>query len=458
VINIKYIVLDAWAGGDDSGVSGNGIVEKDYSLLISNYIYNRLNESGIKAFLTRKRDESLSLQDRIDLIQNEFGTSDDVIVISNQLNHDNTNGIDVIYALRDEDYLAEDIVNFLSDAGFNINDFYQLRDPNDSSLDYEPIIRDTANNETIIIRYGSVNNINDANDIKNRWQEMAEAIVKAIIIYTGGQYVDEGYYTVVSGDTLYSIARKFNTSVDILKQINSLNNNNLTVGQLLKIPSSGESEEGSSSGSGVDYFLYTVVSGDSLYSIASKYGISVDTLKTYNNLTSNVLNIGQVLRIPGVTSNNGVINYVVVSGDSLYSIARKYNTTVDAIKSLNNLISNNLSIGQIIKIPSSISSNDYITYVVVSGDSLYAIARKYNTTVDEIKSLNNLTSNNLSIGQILKIPSSISSNDYITYVVVSGDSLYAIARKYNTTVDEIKSLNNLVSNSLSIGQVLKISR
>ena len=401
---MKYIVLDAWAGGSDSGVNGNGIVEKDYTLLISNYIYNRLNESGIKAYLTREDDVDLSIEERIELIQDEFGTSSDVIVISNQLNHDETNGIDVIYALRDEDYLAERIINSLSDEGFNINDFYQLRDINNPMYDKDAIIRDTSNNESLIIRYGNVNNINDVNDIKNRWQDMAEAVVKAIIIYTGGEYVNEGYYTVVSGDTLYSIANKFNTSVDVLKTINNLSNNILTIGQLLKIPDSGDVDEGSSSGSGENYFLYTVMLGDSLYSIARKYNTTVDEIKSLNNLTSNSLSIGQILKIPS-TDGSSSVTYVVVSGDSLYSIARKYNTTVDEIKSLNNLSGNALSIGQILKIPSnSNSSSSYMTYIVVSGDSLYAIARKYNTSVDEIKSLNNLSSNNLSIGQNLKIP------------------------------------------------------
>ena len=341
VIIIKYIVLDANGGGKESGVSGNGIVEKDYTLLISNYIYNRLNEMGIKAYLTRIDDYDLSVDERVKLIQDEFGSSSDVIVISNQLKNDNTNGVDVIYALRDEDYLAENIINFLSDRGFNINDFYQLRDELDPSLDYYPIIRDSKDNETLIIRYGNVNNINDSNDIKNRWQEMADAVVKAIVVYTGGEEVENNsFYTVKSGDSLYAIARKYNTTVDILKQI--------------------------------------------------------------NNLSSNILSVGQVLRIPSSSTNNDK-NYVVVSGDSLYAIAKKYNTTVDKIKEINNLTSNNLSIGQVLKIPSINATNNYINYIVVSGDSLYAIARKYNTTVDKIKEMNNLTSNNLSIGQVIKI-------------------------------------------------------
>lgn len=195
---------------------------------------------------------------------------------------------------------------------------------------------------------------------------------------------------------------------------------------------------------------YTVVSGDTLYSIAKRFNTTVDAIKELNNLTSNTLSIGQILRIPAVSEES--ITYTVVGGDTLYSIARKYNTTVDAIKQLNNLTSNTLSIGQILIIPQT--SLDYVTYTVVGGDTLYSIARKYNTTVDAIKELNNLTSNTLSIGQILKIPTT--NENYFNYVVVSSDTLYSIARKYNTSVDAIKSLNNLTSNILSIGQVLRI--
>ncbi len=198
---------------------------------------------------------------------------------------------------------------------------------------------------------------------------------------------------------------------------------------------------------------YTVKSGDTLYSIARKYNTTVDEIKTLNNLSSNILTIGQILKIPTKSIDN-YIKYTVKSGDSLYSIAKKYNTTVNEIKSLNNLSSNLLQIGQILNIPTSNSSN-YFDYVVQSGDTLYSISKRYNLSIDTIKSLNNLTNNNLTIGQVLKLPTSAGTN-YISYSVVKGDSLYAISRRYNTTVDEIKNLNNLNSNILTIGQILKI--
>ena len=202
---------------------------------------------------------------------------------------------------------------------------------------------------------------------------------------------------------------------------------------------------------------YKVKSGDTLYSIAKKYNISVNELKELNNLKNNNITIGQVLKIKSNIPSEEVTEknyYIVKSGDTLYSIAKKYNTTIDEIKKLNNLKSDNLSIGMELKIKEEPSSTNYIDYVVKSGDNLYSIAKKYNTTVDEIKKLNGLTSGLLNIGMTLKIPIQIGS--YINYTVKSGDNLYSIAKKYNTTVDELKKLNGLTSNLLSIGMELKI--
>lgn len=149
--------------------------------------------------------------------------------------------------------------------------------------------------------------------------------------------------------------------------------------------------------------------------------------------------------------------YIVKSGDTLWSIARNNNTTVDNIKTLNNLKNNTLTVGQrlIIKNTTGSTPNNGNYYTVVKGDSLYKIANKFNTTVDKLKTLNNLTSNTLSIGQKLLLPNN-ATNDI--YIVKKGDSLYKIANNYNTTVSKIKSANNLKSDTLSIGQKLVIPK
>ena len=205
---------------------------------------------------------------------------------------------------------------------------------------------------------------------------------------------------------------------------------------------------------------YTVKSGDTLYGIANKYGVTVDQIKKANNLSSNTLRIGQVLTIPTETENKeDYIIYTVKSGDTLYGIAKSYNITPNELMNYNNLNSSVLSIGQNLKIPfqdikEEQENIEYIIYIVKPGDSLYSIARTYGISVNDIMSLNNLNSSLLNIGQTLKIP--ISEEEVINYTVKSGDTLYSIARKYNTTVDDIKQKNNLKSNTLSIGQTLII--
>ena len=93
--------------------------------------------------------------------------------------------------------------------------------------------------------------------------------------------------------------------------------------------------------------------------------------------------------------------------------------------------------------------------MVQAGDSLWLIAQRYQTTVNEIKSLNGLTGDRLSIGQVLQIPVP-QGGSFLTYTVKSGDSLWKLAQTYKTTVDAIKRANNLTSDMLSIGQVLRI--
>ena len=265
-------------------------------------------------------------------------------------------------------------------------------------------------------------------------------------------------YVVKPGDTLWGISNQFGVSVTELARLNNVTADTLQIGRVLIIPST----------SGINpnnMFIYTVKKGDSLYSIAKKYNTTVNNIIDINNLTNTSLYIGQQLRIPenyteGDLVAPNFINYTVKRGDSLYSIAKEYGTTINEITQDNSLTNPTTAVlecfGEDFTPDDTIidSTVKMAEYVVKKGDSLYSIAKKYNTTVSNIVSLNNLSTNNLSIGQILKIPTS--NNIDKMYTVKKGDTLYSIARTFNTTVDSIKSKNNISTNSLTIGQILKI--
>ena len=209
----------------------------------------------------------------------------------------------------------------------------------------------------------------------------------------------ENTYIVKKNDNLYDIAKEYNTTVGILKALNNLSSNILQVGQILKLPTSLVEETIPG-----DYLIYTIKKGDNLYSIAKNYNISLEELINFNQQGSTLLHIGEQLLIPINNQANNNIQYVIKPGDTLYNIAKRYNTNVDEIKKINNLNSNMLKIGETILIP---STSNYQTYVIRTNDTLEGIALRYNTTVENIMKANNLLTDDVTVGQIILIPSRI---------------------------------------------------
>ena len=395
------VVVDAGHGGVDPGAVYGGLQEKDLTLRAAKYMYDRFNDLGVPVKLTRSEDETLPKKERVNRILDAFGNRDDVIVISNHINAGGGDGAEVVYALRNKDTLAKSVLNNIAKEGQNIRSYYQRRLPSDPTKDYYFIHRETGKTQPLLVEYGFIDSPkDDIAQLQNNLEDYVEAVVKAVTNYIGVPYkapgVSDNVYVVKNGDSLYSIANKFGVSVESLKSINGITGNLINVGQRLVIPSDAGVNPG-------DYVVYTVKRNDSLWNIANSYGVSVNDIVDYNNLGTTVLQIGQQLLIPNLNNSfidSGVI-YVVKNGDSLWSIAKKYNVGVNDLKSANNLNSNMLSIGQQLIIP---ESSDYQTYTVKSGDSLWKIAQNYDVNVNDLIKLNNLSSNVLSIGQTLLIP------------------------------------------------------
>ena len=427
------------------------------NLEVATYLYNRFNELGIPVKLTRTGDETLNSTERVNRILNAFGNNEDVIVLSNHINAGGGDGAETIYALRNNDELAKAILESIGEQGQNMRKYYQRRLPSDPSKDYYFIHRKTGRTQPVIIEYGFIDSPDDdVEQLKENLLDYGEAVVRAVAEYTNTPYVAPiggNIYVVKAGDSLWKIANEYGVTVDEIVANNNLTSNILNVGQILTIPVKKTITPG-------EYEVYTVKSGDSLWSIANNYGITVDDIIELNNLGTTLLQLNQQLLIPKVEDTQSSNIYVVKAGDSLWSIATSYGLSPQDLISANNLTSNILSIGQQLYIPGvveeeeeiEIPSNE-ISYIVQNGDSLWSIAKKYNITVNELKEYNNLGSNLLSIGQKLLIPQ---TENYITYYVKAGDSLWKIANENNVEVDEIINLNNLTNDVLSIGQVLLI--
>lgn len=378
----------------------NGLQEKDFTLQAALYIYNRLNELGVPVKITRTTDETLDRKERINRIMNAFGNKSDVILISNHINAGGGDGAEAVYALRNDDTLATSILNEIAKQGQNIRGAYQKRLPENPSKDYYFVLRDTGNLESILLEYGFIDSPkDDVYQLQNNLDDYAEAVVKALTEYINVPYTPpktSNLYIVQKGDSLYSIANKYNINIEDIKKLNNLSTNILQIGQTLIIPTSSQ----------LDYTIYTVQSGDNLYNIANQYGISVNDIIKENNLGTTMLFIGQQLLIPSKKEQqqNDIYDkniYIVQKGDSLYSIAKKFNISVNELKSINSLTTNMISIGQKLIIP---EQQDYEKYTVQSGDSLWKISRQYNVNINDLIKLNNLVNNTLSIGQVLLIP------------------------------------------------------
>ena len=309
-------------------------------------------------------------------------------------------------------------------------------------------------------------------------------------------------HKVTNGDTLWIISKRYSVPLESILVFNNIKDKDtLSIGQIIKIPQDNPSA--------ADYNIHTVKKGETLWSIAQEFNLSVNLILATNNFANpELISIGQQIEIPSTKNttpetniitqpvidekNNNMNNnisqpentesivYTVKAGDSLWKISREYGVSVEVIIDVNNLRDkDSLSLGQKLEIPgvgggipdpNQKQEPIIIVYTVVKGDTLWEISQRYDVNMSTIISTNNLKEiTRLSIGQKLELPinnmdiakaegySQGKEAEEIIYYVKKGESLWSISHEYNVKLEAIIAANRITDASkISVGQQLRI--
>jgi len=254
---------------------------------------------------------------------------------------------------------------------------------------------------------------------------MKKIVSLLLLLGTTVLFAQQKSHKVEPKETIYGISKKYGVTQDALYKANpTLEKNGLQIGDVLTIPSPTGSEAKPQVDAKVDFeddsFIYhTIQPKESIYQLTKKFNISEATLKSLNpKQLEDGLKVGDIIRIPKkekvATSNQPVIalpegKHMVEKGETLYSLSKKYNVSVDDLYAENPLLqTEGLKEGIVIIIPkksgrASIEENT-INYTVQSGDTAYNIINRYNTTLDELIALNPNAIDGLKAGMVLKLP------------------------------------------------------
>jgi len=277
------------------------------------------------------------------------------------------------------------------------------------------------------------------------------------------------YHKVKSGETLEKIAKNYGVSVqELIKANKNINPNKLKVGENLCIPQKTSSKA-------QDYAIYKVKKGDTLYSIAKKFGVDVQELKSFNNLKSEKIIEGQEIKIPAKgtvkkqrreTQEYGT--YVVQKGARLEHIAKKLGVSQRELEELNPELKGKwLTKGTVVKVPKQEQKKEkreekYAVYKIKKGGRLEHVAERLGVPKEELERLNpELKGKWLSAGTEVKVPVKAEKKEpkvpYKTYVVQRGAKLEHVAKKLGVSQRELEELNpELKGKWLTKGTVVKV--
>jgi len=327
-------------------------------------------------------------------------------------------------------------------------------------------------------------------------------------------------HIIKKGESLYSIAKLVNVSIEDLKKINNLKSGKVNAGQEIIVSLPTEPTKDAKNQTAENNFksiTHKVEKGESLMTISKKFNISVADLKKLNDFNSSNIQAGQEIKVgeaidiaevkvkSSKKEHTKETVHKVIKGESLYTIAEANNMSIEELKQINHLKVNQIKYGQTIKITAdderfdsnvSLDKKDEdagvahngemkdiakasvkslknkqtkeTVHKVTKGESLYTIAEANNMSIEELKQINNLSDNQIKYGQTIKLiaesekiettaTSKAKTEDTgILHKVVSGESYFSIAKIYSCTIDNLKEWNKKSSNKIKVGDKLII--
>jgi len=371
----KMIVLDPGHGGDDSGCTGlYDTREKDIALNICKMVQDYMNAStSFHVYLTREADFYPSLEERV-VFANEFadrgGADCFVSVHCNSAKTRSAHGVEIFR---------------LSDSTVSTESYQHLKETTKS------FSRQTQNMLTRLRVEDSDRLADELLDqlcglpgFSRRAKEAKTARFRVLRnLSVPGVLVETGFLSN------WSDAKRLNSS-SIQRQVAWQICEAIQDYFGIDVPKSRRETELALAAEAVTTRVHVVKSGESLYSIARKFGTTITALQAANGMKGTLLKAGQKLAIP-VRSSGMERTHVVKAGDNLYEIARKYGVTVSALRERNKIGSKGIiHPGDKIVVPSSTSRRRESIYVVKAGDSLYGISRKYGVSVNALSARNNI--------------------------------------------------------------------
>ncbi|MDR1591715.1 MAG: LysM peptidoglycan-binding domain-containing protein [Prevotellaceae bacterium] len=304
-------------------------------------------------------------------------------------------------------------------------------------------------------------------------------------------------YTVEAGEGLFAVGRKFGVSQAQLHESNPHLREGLKVGQTLLIPVAVTSVTALQPDiTSANYTEHTVVAQQTLYAISKIYGVSVEAIIAFNALSSEKIQVGQLLKIPvanpkqvtpQTTAKKKTVTHEVRARETLYSISKKYHISINELVEANPNVANGVNKGDVLHIPvageepapavapsgKSVTgqpnetgvNQSGIRHVVKQGETLYGISRRYELDVATLTEANPQSAKGIKTGDILVIPAqSVSPPEpqsgipfqTTVHIVSDHETLYSISKMYGLSISELLSINKEIKETIKAGDILQV--